>query len=126
MAIINMEVGIFTNPNLSYFAAPQQLNSNGQIAGHSHFSIQAIKSFNQTTPINPKEFAFFTAVNSASVNGVLSEVVVGGLPVGFYKLSSINTAANNQPVLVPIVQRGALDDAVYVSRGVPVIFDHIG
>ena len=124
MAIENLESGNFVNPDASYFAAPQQLNPQGQITGHSHFVIQKITDFNQTTVVNAKTFAFFTAVNSPAVNGIVSEVVTGGLPPGNYKLSSINTAANHQPVLVPIAQHGALDDTIYVSRS--VIFDHIG
>ena len=115
MAIINLETGNFANPDLSYFAAPQQLNPEGQITGHSHFVIQEITSINQTVPIDPRKFAFFTAVNKAAVNGVVSEVVTGGLPVGTYKLSSINTATNHQPVVVPVAQHGSLDDAIYVS-----------
>ena len=123
MAINNLETGKFTNPDKNYFAAPQQLNSQGIIVGHSHVVIQEISSFNETTTLDPKKFAFFSALNSAAVNGVLKVTVGGGLPVGTYKLSSINTAANHQPALVPIAQHGSLDDAIYVSRS--VIFDNI-
>jgi len=115
MAIINMDMGNFTNPDTTYLSAPQQLNSEGLITGHTHFTIQAIEEFNQTTPLDAKNFAFFAAVNNPAVNGVVSEDVPGGLPVGNYKLSSINTAANHQPVLVPLAQHGSLDDAIYFS-----------
>ena len=123
MAINNVETGKFVNPEASYFAAPQQLNSQGLIIGHSHFVIQLMSSFEDPKPLDPKKFAFFTAANSAAVKGVLSATVNGGLPAGNYKLSSITTAANHQPVLVPIAQHGSLDDAIYVSRN--VIFDNI-
>lgn len=124
MAISNLETGKFVNPDASYFAAPQQLNSQNLIIGHSHFVIQPMSSFQDPKPLDPKKFAFFTAANTPAVNGVLSATVKGGLPVGNYKLSSINTAANHQPVLVPIAQHGSLDDAIYVSRN--VIFDNTG
>lgn len=124
MAIINMETGGFVNPEKNYYAAPQQLNSKGLIIGHSHFVIQKVPSLNHTTPLDPTKFAFFTAVNSAAVNGVLTARVTDGLLPGTYKLSSINSAANHQPPLVPIAQHGSLDDVIYVSRS--VIFDNIG
>ena len=115
MAIQNLATGNFTNPDANYFAAPQQLNHQGHIIGHSHFVIESLSSFNQTTPTDPTKFAFFKALNFAAINGKLNATVTG-LPPGFYKMSSINTAANHQPVLVPIAQHGSLDDVIYVSQ----------
>ena len=115
MAINNLQPGAFVNPDENYFAAPQQLNNQGKIIGHSHVVIETLSSLDQTTPTDPKKFAFFKGLNGAAVNGVLTVEVTAGLPAGDYKLSSINTAANHQPVLVPIAQHGSLDDAVYVS-----------
>ncbi len=119
MAIQGMETGFFVNAQQNYFAAPQQLNAQGQIQGHSHVVIEALSSLNQTTPTNPQEFTFFKGLNAAAQNGILTADVAGGLPVGTYKISSINTAANHQPVLVPIAQHGSLDDVVYVSIAFP-------
>ena len=116
MAVQNFQTGAFVNADENYFAAPQHLNGQGQIIGHSHVVVEALSALDQTTPNNPKNFVFFKGLNSAAVNGVLTVDVTGGLPAGFYKLSSINTAANHQPVLVPIAQHGSLDDAVYVSN----------
>ena len=115
MAINNMQTGFFVNADQNYFAAPQQVNGQGQIQGHSHVVIEELSSLGQTTPTNPKNFVFFKGLNSAAANGILSASVSNGLGVGSYKLSSINTAANHQPVLVPIAQHGSLDDAIYVS-----------
>jgi hypothetical protein len=115
MAIQGMETGNFVNAQQNYFAAPQQLNSKGQIIGHSHVVIEKIDSLTQTTPTDPKKFAFFLGLNTAAVNGVLTADVTKGLPAGTYRLGSINTAANHQPCLVPVAQHGMLDDAVYVS-----------
>ena len=115
MAIQNMATGFFVNADQNYFAAPQQLNGQGQIQGHSHIVIEQLSALDQTTPTNPQKFAFFKGLNSAAQNGQLTADVTGGLPAGFYKISSINTAANHQPVLVPIAQHGSLDDAAYVS-----------
>jgi hypothetical protein len=115
MAIQNMEAGFFVNADANYFAAPQQLNAQGQIQGHSHVVIEELTSLAQTTPTNPKNFVFFKGLNSAANNGKLSTTVPNGLKVGFYKLSSINTASNHQPALVPIAQHGSLDDAIYFS-----------
>ena len=115
MAIRNLATGHFVNAEENYFAAPQQVNKQGLIVGHSHVVIEKLAAIDQITLTNPSKFAFFKGLNNAAVNGVLSAEVTGGLPAGFYKLSSINTAANHQPVLVPIAQHGSLDDAVYVS-----------
>jgi hypothetical protein len=114
MAIQNMETGNFVNAQANYFAAPQQLNAQGQIRGHSHVVVEALTSITQTTPTDPQKFAFFLGLNSAAQNGILTADVTKGLPAGAYKLSSINSAANHQPVIVPVAQHGALDDTVYV------------
>jgi hypothetical protein len=117
MAIQNLETGNFVNAATNYFSAPQQLNSQGQIIGHSHVVIEALDSITQTTPTDPTKFAFFLGLNAAAVNGVLTANVTNGLPAGSYKLTSINTAANHQPVLVPVAQHGSTDDSVYFTVG---------
>ncbi|KAF8167853.1 hypothetical protein B0H34DRAFT_34183 [Crassisporium funariophilum] len=115
MAVANFETGNFVNAAENYFSAPQQVNGQGQIIGHSHVVVEPLTALDQTTPTDPKKFVFFKGLNAAAVNGVLTADVTAGLPAGFYKLSSINTAANHQPVLVPIAQHGSLDDAVYFT-----------
>lgn len=115
MNIANMQTGAFVNADENYFAAPQQTNAQGQIIGHSHVVVEPLSALDQTTPLDPRKFAFFKGLNGAAVNGALTADVTAGLPAGFYKLSSINTAANHQPVLVPIAQHGSLDDAVYFT-----------
>lgn len=115
MAIQKMQTGSFVNAQESYFAAPQTLNGAGQIIGHSHVVIEQLTSLFQTTPTDPKKFIFFKGLNAAAVNGKLTADVTGGLAAGFYKLSSINSSSNHQPVIVPIAQHGSLDDAIYVS-----------
>jgi len=115
LAIQGMETGFFVNAQQNYFAAPQQLNKAGQVIGHSHVVVEALSSFTQTTPTEPLKFAFFKGLNAAAVNGILTANVTTGLPAGTYKVSSINTAANHQPVLVPIAQHGSLDDVVYFT-----------
>jgi len=115
LAVQNFQADASVNEKRNYFAAPQQLNGQGQIIGHSHVVIEQLTSLDQTTPTNPTQFAFFTGLSAATQNGLLTANVTAGLPAGFYKISSINTAANHQPVLVPIAQHGSLDDVSYVS-----------
>jgi hypothetical protein len=115
LAVKNLDTGHFTNAQETYYAAPQTVNAQGDIIGHSHIVIQKMESLAQTTTLDPAVFAFFKGVNDAAVNGVLTVPVTAGLPAGFYKLSTINSAANHQPVLVAIAQHGDLDDTVYVS-----------
>jgi hypothetical protein len=115
LAIGGMQTGFFVNAEQNYFAAPQQLNNDGQVIGHSHVVVEAIDSFTQSTPTDPTKFAFFKGLNSAAENGQLAANVTAGLPAGTYKVSTINTAANHQPILVPIAQHGSLDDVVYFT-----------
>ena len=112
MAIQNLNTGFFTNPNENYFAAPQTVDSNGNINGHSHVVVEAIPALDSTTPTDPTKFAFFKGLNDKAQGGVLSVEVAGGLPAGTYRLASINSAANHQPALVAIAQHGALDDMI--------------
>lgn len=114
MAISNLQTGFFVNATSNYFAAPQQLNSQGLIIGHSHIVIQAMTSLTQAEPIDPNTFAFFLGLNSPAQGGLLTANVTGGLPSGVYRMASINTAANHQPALVPVAQHGSLDDIIYV------------
>lgn len=116
MALINMQAGVFTDPDHKYFAAPQTLDQNGQIVGHGHVVIQQLKSLTATDVVNPKVFTFFKGIDTAVQNGALSVDVAGGIPPGTYKLSSLITAANHQAPSVPIAQHGPIDDAIYVSR----------
>ncbi|KAF8584919.1 hypothetical protein K439DRAFT_1344580 [Ramaria rubella] len=118
MNVIGMEFGTFVNPDTNYFGAPQSLNAQQQIIGHSHIVIQTLNTLQDTTPIDPKTFAFFQGLNAAPVNGVLSANVSKGLPDGVYRMCSINTAANHQPVIGPVAQHGSFDDCVYVSASI--------
>ena len=58
MAISNLGTGNFVNAQANYFAAPQQLQ-NGVIQGHSHVTVEKLTALDQTTPTDPKVFAFF-------------------------------------------------------------------
>ncbi|EJF58808.1 hypothetical protein DICSQDRAFT_172632 [Dichomitus squalens LYAD-421 SS1] len=115
MAIAHLNTGNFVNPDTNYFAAPQVVDSAGDITGHSHVVVEALTALDQTTVTDPTKFAFFKGLNSAAQGGVLTADVAGGLPAGTYRLSSINTAANHQPVLVAVAQHGSLDDQVYFT-----------
>lgn len=74
--------------------------------------IEKIDSLTSRTVLNNVEFAFFKGINTPAVNGILTAEVTNGLPEGTYKLSTINSAANHQPVLVAVAQHGSLDDVV--------------
>lgn len=86
MAISQLETGNFVNAQKNYFSAPQQLNAQGIIIGHSHVVIEALSSITQTQTTDPTKFAFFLGLNAAAVGGVLSANVTNGLPAGAYKV----------------------------------------
>ncbi|KAN0100937.1 hypothetical protein V8E55_000921 [Tylopilus felleus] len=117
LAVRKLATGYFVNPDTNYLAAPQQLNATtGLILGHAHIVIEALESLNQTTPTDPTKFAFFAGLNTeADANGHLYANVTGGLPKGTYKMSTLISAMNHQPVLLPVAQRGVSDDAIYFT-----------
>jgi len=122
LAIRNLETGFFSNPDLSYYAAPQEVDpESGLIRGHSHLVIQRISSMKSVEPVDPQEFVFFKGLNGkANDKGELTVELKDGLDEGVYRLASINSATNHQPVLVGVAQRGTVDDMVYfeVKAGV--------
>lgn len=116
MVISNLAAGNFVNAKENYFAAPQTLDKNGKIIGHTHHVIEALTALDQVEPTDPKNFVFFKGVDTGpNVDGFLTSDVTGGVPPGFYRLCSINSSANHQPVIVPIAQHGSLDDCVYFT-----------
>lgn len=115
MAVSNLETGNLVNENSNYYSAPQQVNSAGNIIGHTRIAIEQLSSLNQTTTTDPNKFTFFKGIGAAAVNGVLSADITDGLPAGAYRMASINSAANLQPVLVAVAQHGSLDDMIYFT-----------
>ena len=104
------------NAQANYYSAPQQLDAEQVIIGHSHFVIEALQSMTQTTPLDNTKFAFFQGVNTpVDSKSQLNVNVTAGLPAGVYRLGSINAAANHQPALVAQAQHGLLDDVVYFT-----------
>ena len=96
VAISHLETGWFTNPQKTYMSSPQEVNSSGDVIGHSHIVVEQLTGFNQTTPTNPKTFTYFKGLNAPAVNGTLSGEVTGGLDPGFYRIAVIHSAANHQ------------------------------
>ncbi|KIM30672.1 hypothetical protein M408DRAFT_66163 [Serendipita vermifera MAFF 305830] len=115
MNIQNMQAGVFTNAQKTYYMAPQQLNGQGILIGHTHFVIQAMGNFADPNILDAATFAFFKGVNTAAQNGQLTADVTAGLPAGNYRLASINTSSNHAPAVAAVAQHGLLDDMVYVS-----------
>ncbi|ORY67079.1 uncharacterized protein BCR38DRAFT_151046 [Pseudomassariella vexata] len=107
----NLVAGSFTNADTTYYSAPQDLQD-GKVIGHTHITVQDLgDSLNPTTPPDPTQFAFFKGINDAGDgNGLLSAIVSGGLPAGNYRVCTMNSAANHQPVIMPVAQRGSQDD----------------
>lgn len=109
-----MDTGNFVNVRENYLAAPQQLNRDGLIMGHVGVVAEVLTSLNQTEPTDPSHLAFFVRMTNKAVNGMLSAEILGGLPPGTYRISSLISAANYQPVLTPKPFMTAIDDVIYV------------
>ncbi|KAK7038283.1 hypothetical protein R3P38DRAFT_541993 [Favolaschia claudopus] len=112
LALRNLATGNLVNSNTNFMSAPQQLDSNGLIQGRAFIVIETVGT-TASVPADPVTFAAFKGMSGeADSTGVITTDMVG-LPVGFYRLSSIIVASNGQPVLSPVLQHGAVDDAVY-------------
>jgi len=107
----NLAAGQFTNADATYFAVPQTLN-NGIVSGHTHVTVQDLgNDLNPTQALDATQFAFFKGINDAgNGQGLLSAEVDGGLPAGNYRVCTMASAANHQPVIMPVAQRGTADD----------------
>ncbi|KAK3695493.1 hypothetical protein B0T22DRAFT_108770 [Podospora appendiculata] len=119
VSVKGMQLGAFTNATSTYYSAPQALNGGGQIIGHTHVTVQNTgNTLQPTTPLDPVQFVFFKGINDAGDgNGNLKATVTGGLPAGNYRVCTITSAANHQPVVMPVAQRGAQEDCRYFTAG---------
>ncbi|KAL3436549.1 hypothetical protein BDV09DRAFT_193949 [Aspergillus tetrazonus] len=114
--VSNLNAGSVTNPNLTLYSAPQALQD-GKVVGHVHVTIQSMFNYKNDelegygVPPDPAKFVFFETVfgEGNALNG-FSVVVPGGLPMGFYRVCTMAAASNHQPVIMPVVERGAQDD----------------
>lgn len=107
----NLAAGNFVNADANYYSSPQQL-SGGNIVGHTHVTVQDLGgNLNPTTAPDPTVFAFFKGINDIGNGaGLLQAEVTGGLAAGNYRVCTMAAAANHQPVIMPVAQRGAQDD----------------
>jgi hypothetical protein len=107
----NLVAGSFTDADATYYAGPQFLQG-GNVVGHTHVTVQDLgKSLNPTVALDATQFAFFKGINDAgNGQGLLSANVTGGLPAGNYRVCTMASASNHQPVLMPVAQRGTPDD----------------
>ncbi|KAI9641896.1 hypothetical protein NHQ30_009763 [Ciborinia camelliae] len=108
----NITPGSFSNADSTYFSAPQQLDASGVVIGHTHVTVQDMgSSLNPTGALDPTQFAFFKGINDAgNGQGLLSATVSGGLPAGNYRVCTLASSTNHQPVIMPVAQRGTADD----------------
>ncbi|KAF8461098.1 hypothetical protein BDZ91DRAFT_387607 [Kalaharituber pfeilii] len=116
--IRNLEAGSFTNPDNTYYAAPQALR-NGRVIGHTHVTVQDLGgTLTPNQPPNAETFAFFKGINdNGNGQGRLQATVTNGLPPGFYRVCTMSSASNHQPVIMPVAQRGAQDDCQKFTVG---------
>ncbi|KAI8454166.1 hypothetical protein BY996DRAFT_6431342 [Phakopsora pachyrhizi] len=117
LKIKNLETGSFVNPKTNYFSAPQVLSKKTHnVIGHAHVVAQKIKSLTSTEVLRPDKFEFFKGIDvSTDEDGYSSVILEKGLPAGAYRVSTLLSAANHQPILAGVAQRGAFDDVIYFT-----------
>ena len=115
--IDNLVPGTFTNPDNTYYSAPQGLQG-GVVVGHTHVSVQDLGNEANPDPLDAETFAFFKGINDAGDgNGLLSAQLEAGLPDGMYRACSLTSSANHAPVIMPVAQRGPQDDCIRFTVG---------
>ncbi|KLJ11465.1 hypothetical protein EMPG_13344 [Blastomyces silverae] len=113
IAVRNIEMGFYTNSNVTYISAPQSLNSEGLVQGHTHLTVEFMgptaTSIEALDASNP---TWFKSVNSPNNKGnrFTARLDKGLGKVGFYRVCTLTAAANHQPVIMPVPKRGAQDD----------------
>lgn len=121
--VANFAPGAFTDAQSTYYSAPQDLDGAGRIIGHTHVTVQDLGgSLTPDQPLDASTFVFFKGINDeGNGNGLLSATVEGGLPPGNYRVCTMFAAANHQPVIMPVAQRGAQDDceSAPLTRSIP-------
>jgi len=119
LSVANLQAGTFTEPDVTYYAAPQDLNDDGTIIGHTHVTIQDMGgSLTPTEPLDALKTAFFLGIDDdGDGQGNLQAAVTGGLAAGSYRVCTMASSSNHQPVLMPIAQRGAQDDCTKFTVG---------
>lgn len=114
---INVEYGLFDNPENSYLLSPQTLNSNGVILGHNHIVLQRL--FDSSNPPNPSAPEFFVGLNGNSTDGTLSTIVDGSLFTsagqGLYRLCTMTASRGHMPVIAPVARHGTPDDCIRIE-----------
>ncbi|KAH9814710.1 hypothetical protein DFH28DRAFT_894283 [Melampsora americana] len=108
IAVKNLDTGFFTSPSNTYFGAPQQLNSAGLIQGHIHVSVQQMGEDDDVP--DTSKVVFFKGLSDTANNGILTTTIPQGLPDGKYRVATITSAMNHQPVVVPVAGRGSIED----------------
>ncbi|CAK7225166.1 hypothetical protein SCUCBS95973_005769 [Sporothrix curviconia] len=115
----HLRAGYQANPVTNYYTAPQDLDEHGDIKGHCHVTVQALANSGAggtggaVAVPDASSFVYFRGVDDpVTADGRLQAVVVGGLPAGAYRVCTMMTAQNHQPVMMPVAQRGAQDDCV--------------
>jgi len=119
LTVANLQAGTFTEPDVTYYAAPQDLNGDGTIIGHTHVTIQDMGgSLTPDQPLDALKTAFFLGIdNDGDGAGNLQAPVTGGLAAGSYRVCTMASSSNHQPVLMPLAQRGAQDDCTKFTVG---------
>jgi hypothetical protein len=94
LKVRNMQLGNFVNAQSNYYAAPQQVDGQGKVIGHSHVVIEFMPSPDITEPLDPLDFEFFKGINGAADgNGVVTVAVDKGVKEGFHRLCTIHAFA---------------------------------
>lgn len=65
---------------------------------------ELLGSLKPTTPPDPTSVVHFKGIdNAADANGELTDIVPG-IPLGFYRVFSMASASNHQPVVMPVAK----------------------
>jgi negative regulator of sigma E activity len=125
LTVQGLQTGVAVNPDTNYLAAPQTLNADGKILGNYHVVVEKLDSLNSTALTDIQKYVFFQILQTADDDGSIDTSITDGLPEGFYRLTATIHAANHQPVVGPLSQHGAFNDAAYVRSTRFLLSSHL-
>lgn len=102
----HLRPGFQANPYATYYSAPQNLDENEDIICHCHVMKEDIGSLRTAQAPDPRDFAYFTAINTeGDEDGLLETEITDGVPAGVYRIFTMIMSQNHQPVVIPVGQR---------------------
>lgn len=106
----NLHSGVQTNPAVSYFTAPQDIDEDGYVLGHCHVVIEELGSLRTLIAPDTLEVCLFPGHQRCGRRRAASDGSHWRAADGPLSRLHHVAAGNHQPVVTPLAQRGGQND----------------